>query len=77
MKDWGVTVEDPEAEFKAIDTNGGGQILFDEFCDWALHKGLDYDPDMIEDTETSNEVSRFLMQFEAEIFLILLRTSST
>ena len=56
MKDWGVTVEDPEAEYKTIG-DGKGTILFDEFCDWALHKGLDYDPDMIEDTETSREVS--------------------
>merc|ERR1711879_899539 len=41
LKDWGVEVADPEAEFKVIDgENGGGQILFDEFCHWALRKGL-------------------------------------
>ena len=48
LKDWGVVVENPEAEFKVID-DGGGQILFDEFCHWALKKGLDYDKDMPSD----------------------------
>lgn len=44
IKKWGLEVEDPEAEFKKIDDNGGGYILFDEFCAWALEKDLDYDP---------------------------------
>ena len=38
---WGVVVEDADAEFKAIDVNGGGSILFIEFCKWALSKNLD------------------------------------
>ena len=29
---WGVKVEDPEAAFKEIDSDGGGQVLFDEFA---------------------------------------------
>ena len=29
-----------EEEFNNIDKNGGGYILFDEFCDWAIQKGL-------------------------------------
>ena len=29
-----------EEEFNNIDKNGGGYILFDEFCDWAIKKGL-------------------------------------
>merc|ERR1740123_890871 len=40
---WGGVVEDPAATFAEIDQNGGGQILFEEFCEWALKKGLDYD----------------------------------
>ena len=36
---------DPEQEFKAIDKNGGGMILFDEFCDWAIKKSLDLEDD--------------------------------
>ena len=27
---------DIEAEFRSIDTNGGGQILFDEFCEYCI-----------------------------------------
>jgi hypothetical protein len=29
-----------------IDTNGGGQILFSEFVDWALEKNLDLEDDV-------------------------------
>jgi len=36
---------DPEASFKEIDTNGGGYILFDEFCKWAISKNLDLEDD--------------------------------
>ena len=42
---FGVRVKDPDAEFKKIDKNGGGQILFDEFCDWAIDRGLDLHDD--------------------------------
>eukprot|EP00116_Pleurobrachia_bachei_P012924 sb/3473186/ len=42
---WVGPVEDMEAEFAKIDANGGGQILFDEFCDWAIGKALDLDDD--------------------------------
>ena len=36
---------DAEAEFKKIDTNGGGFILFDEFVKWAITKSLDLEDD--------------------------------
>jgi Ca2+-binding EF-hand superfamily protein len=45
IQSWGVKVGSPEAEFKAIDKNGGGIILFDEFADWALKKQLDLEDD--------------------------------
>ena len=32
-------------EFESIDKNGGGQILFAEFVDWALSKNLDLEDD--------------------------------
>ena len=32
-----------EAEFAAMDVNGGGQILFDEFCMWAAQRGCPVD----------------------------------
>ena len=38
---WGVKIEDPEATFAEIDVNGGGQVLFNEFAEWAIKKGLD------------------------------------
>ena len=37
---------DVEAEFDLIDTNKGGQILFNEFIDWALSKDLDIEDDI-------------------------------
>jgi Ca2+-binding EF-hand superfamily protein len=45
FEEWGFKVDDPEAEFKAIDKNGGGQLLFDEFAEWALKKQLDLEDD--------------------------------
>ena len=40
IEEWGLHVDDPSAEFALIDRNGGGEILFDEFCDWALSRHL-------------------------------------
>eukprot|EP00668_Euglena_longa_P041340 GGOE01054409.1.p1 GENE.GGOE01054409.1~~GGOE01054409.1.p1 ORF type:complete len:179 (-),score=59.53 GGOE01054409.1:311-847(-) len=45
LRRWGVTVTDPAAEFHRVDRNGGGFILFDEFCNWAIPKGLDLEDD--------------------------------
>lgn len=42
---WGLPIDDAEQEFRAIDKNGGGMILFDEFADWALKKSLDLEDD--------------------------------
>merc|ERR1711879_622431 len=39
------------------DRDGGGRVLFDEFCHWALMKGLDYDSDMDEDELDEENVS--------------------
>ena len=39
-------LEDMEEEFRKIDTNKGGQILFSEFIEWALVKNLDLDDDI-------------------------------
>ena len=35
---WTGGTDDIEAEFDTIDENGGGQILFSEFVNWALSK---------------------------------------
>jgi len=41
LEGWGVAVGDPVKEFRAMNTNGGGKVLFHEFAGWALKAGLD------------------------------------
>ena len=43
---WVGPLGDMEDEFRKIDTNKGGQILFSEFIEWALVKNLDLDDDI-------------------------------
>jgi Ca2+-binding EF-hand superfamily protein len=38
---FGIEFAQPEAEFSKIDANSGGQVLFEEFSDWALTKILE------------------------------------
>ena len=45
LEKWGVKINDPAAEFKKIDTNGSGSIMFDEFCEFAIQKNLDLEDD--------------------------------
>ncbi|XP_046862925.1 flagellar calcium-binding protein-like [Xenia sp. Carnegie-2017] len=45
IETWVGPINDMEAEFKKIDTNGGGFIMFDEFCKWAIGKNLDLEDD--------------------------------
>ena len=45
LEKWGVKIVDPEAEFKSIDTNNSGSIMFDEFCEYAIKKNLDLEDD--------------------------------
>ena len=45
IEKWGVKVGNPVLAFKEIDRDGGGMVLFEEFADWALKKGLDLDTD--------------------------------
>ena len=47
--------EEAEAEFADIDKNGGGQILFDEFCTWLAEKKCPVDGDVMESFTTSGE----------------------
>jgi Ca2+-binding EF-hand superfamily protein len=46
IEKWVGPVGDLAAEFDKIDANGGGQILFNEFVDWALEKNLDLEDDV-------------------------------
>ena len=45
IETWVGPIGDMEGEFKKIDTNGGGHILFDEFVQWAIAKNLDLEDD--------------------------------
>ena len=45
METWVGPIDDIEAAFAEIDTNGGGMILFIEFVDWAIAKSLDLEDD--------------------------------
>ena len=45
---WGAKISNPEAEFRKIDKNGGGSIVFTEFLDYALDLDLDHDQDIDE-----------------------------
>ncbi|GAB5360037.1 hypothetical protein AAMO2058_000593100 [Amorphochlora amoebiformis] len=45
MEAWGVKILDPKSAFKSIDKNGGGFILFNEFCDFAIALSLDLEDD--------------------------------
>ena len=45
IEKWVSPLNDLEEEFNSIDKNGGGIILFDEFCDWAINKSLDLEVD--------------------------------
>jgi hypothetical protein len=40
VRSWGINVSHPMAEFARADSNGGGFVLFDEFCSWVLHMRL-------------------------------------
>lgn len=68
MEKWGVKITDPEAEFKKMDLDGMGHVLFDEFSHYSIEKALDLDTDIDDaeldknlvhlkkDKKTSNEV---------------------
>ena len=43
IEEWGVKVDDAKAAFESIDLNGGGQILFNEFANWAITSGKKVD----------------------------------
>ena len=36
IEKWVGKIEDARSEFNKIDANGGGEILFEEFCDWSI-----------------------------------------
>ena len=51
----GEEIEDMEAEFDGIDSNEGGMILFQEFCNWAFSKNFDLEDDIDIESEDAEE----------------------
>ena len=45
LSNWGIDISDPKALWKEADKDGGGEILFAEFVDWAISKNLDIEDD--------------------------------
>lgn len=52
---WGIDMSNPEKQWRQVDKNGGGMVLFDEFCEWAINKGLDLDDDDDQDQDLPEE----------------------
>ena len=53
LSKWGIEIEDPKSAFDGIDTEGNGEILFQEFCHWAIKKNLELE---CEDENFDDEV---------------------
>ena len=60
MKKGGMKVSDPAKEFKKIDVNGGGSILFDEFSHYCITSALDLEDD--DDNEHYEEGEKKLVK---------------
>eukprot|EP00397_Hematodinium_sp_SG-2012_P002691 GEMP01002699.1.p1 GENE.GEMP01002699.1~~GEMP01002699.1.p1 ORF type:complete len:1055 (+),score=280.32 GEMP01002699.1:190-3354(+) len=45
LASWGTKVDDPAQAFAAIDSDGKGSILFNDFCDWAIKLKFDLPKD--------------------------------
>ena len=59
LEKWGVKITDPKAEFKKIDENNSGSIMFEEFCEFAIKKNLDLeDDDNFDDEELKSFKSK-------------------
>ncbi len=51
LEKWGIDMSNPEKQWREADRDGGGQILFIEFCDWAIKRQLDLDDDDDDDND--------------------------
>ena len=45
MEKCGVKIKNPKDEFEKIDKNKSGNIMFDEFAEFAIKKNLDLEDD--------------------------------
>lgn len=52
---WGVDMTDLEQRWKECDSDDHGQVLFDEFCQWAIKHSIDLEDDDDDDDDTDEE----------------------
>jgi len=45
LSKWGIDTRDPQRLWSKADANGGGVLLFDEFCDWAIKQNFRITPE--------------------------------
>ena len=74
MFQWVGPVENMEEEFDKIDKNGGGQILFSEFVDWALEKDLDIEDD-VEPEDWIYKKEKFFQKLRDDVNQLRLQVS--
>lgn len=55
LERWNVDMSRPEEQWKECDSDGHGMVLFDEFCNWSIRKGLDLDDDDDADDATDSQ----------------------
>jgi hypothetical protein len=45
LSKWGIKTSNPDSLWRQADANGGGVLLFDEFCDWAIKQNFKITPE--------------------------------
>ena len=45
IEKWVGKIKNPDTEFRKVDRDGKGQVLFEEFCQWSIQKSLDLEDD--------------------------------
>ena len=40
LERWNIDMSDPDSQWRECDRDASGTVNFDEFCDWAINKGL-------------------------------------
>lgn len=62
LQRWGIDTRNLDQEWKEADKDGKGQVLFEEFVNWAFAKQLDLDND---DNADDFDVSDSLKEVKA------------
>lgn len=60
LKKWGIKTDNLDEQWAECDADGKGKVLFDEFCNWAIKKGLDLDDDDDVDEEIEKKTMKIV-----------------